>query len=262
MYYITPLNENNIIKKDKDQIDNRKVGINNLLILLKENNKLNEKLLEVEMKEIKLEEKDKNGENSEKKEKMDNSEKKETIKEVENGGDDNKNVETILPEIDIDKYKYYVIIELDETLVHYCEEDNNYFVKVRYGTEDFLEYIHKFCEVIIVSTSEIEYSEIVINSLDKNKGLINNRIYSHNYKDLDLSKINRNISKTIFICHEDNFLNAPKSNVIKLKEFDGDENDKELMKMNEEFKNIENIEIDDIRNIINKIQNIFLNGKI
>ena len=255
MYYITPIKYNieNNIKKDEDQIENRKSGINNLLILLKENKKLNEKLLEIEMKEIKLEEKEKNDDNSEKKEN--------NKKEVENGNDENNKNEGILPEIDVDKYKYYVILELDETLVHYCEEDNKYFVKVRYGTEDFLEYIHNFCEVIIVSTSEIEYSEIVINSLDKNKGLINNRIYSHNYKDLDLSKINRNISKTIFICHEDGFMSAPKTNIIKLKEFDGDEDDKELLKLIEEFKNIENIEIDDIRNVINKIQNNVLNSK-
>ena len=245
MYYITPIKYNN----GGDNIENRKSGINNLLILLKENKKLNEKLLDIEMKEIKLEEKNN----------LDNYEIEENLININKKNDEN---EKILSEIDINKYKYYVLIELDETLVHYCEEDDNYFVKVRLGSEDFLEYIHTFCEITIVSTSEIEYSEIIINNLDKNKNIINNRIYSNNYKDLDLSKINRNMSKTFFICHEYNFLGAPKSNIIKLKEFDGDEKDKEFVKLQQEFKKIENSEIDDIRNIINKMQNDILDDKM
>ena len=35
-------------------------------------------------------------------------------------------------------YKYTLFLELDETLVHYYEEGENYFVKVRQGTDEFL----------------------------------------------------------------------------------------------------------------------------
>ena len=253
MYYIMPVQNTIEISGDNNNLDieqiiNKRIsGINNLLILLKENKDLSEKLHQLEVDEIKLEELYNNMENTYEIEEVIN--KNGEMIETEN------NIEKILPEIDEKKYKYIVILELDETLVHYCEEKDNYFVIVRYGCENFIEYINNFCEVIVVSTSGIEYSDIIINNLDKNKSLINNRIYNDNFKDLDLSKINRDMNKTFFICHEYNFLNAPKSNIIKLKEFDGDEKDKEFIKLHEEFKKIENEKIDDVKTIITEIQN-------
>lgn len=50
-------------------------------------------------------------------------------------------------------------------------------------------------------------------------------------------------------------MNAPKENIIKLKEFNGDVKDKEFIKLLNEFKNIENMEIEDVRNIIPNIKN-------
>ena len=253
MYYIMPVQNTIEISGDYNNLDieqiiNKRIsGINNLLILLKENKDLSEKLHQLEVDEIKLAELYNNMENTYEIEEVIN--KNGEMIETEN------NIEKILPEIDAKKYKYIVILELDETLVHYCEEKDNYFVIVRYGCENFIEYINNFCEVIVVSTSGIEYSDIIINNLDKNKSLINNRIYNDNFKDLDLSKINRDMNKTFFICHEYNFLNAPKSNIIKLKEFDGDEKDKEFIKLHEEFKKIENEKIDDVKTIITEIQN-------
>ena len=261
MYYIMPIKntieiEYDNINLDIDQIIEKRIsGINNLLILLKENKDLNEKLLQIEMNEVKLVELYNNMEdNYEIEETIIN--KKGIIPESEN------NLEDILPDIDINKYKYSVILELDETLVHYCEEDDNYFVKVRYGCENFIEFINNFCEVIIASTSGKEYSDIIIDNLNKDNCTINNRIYSDCYKDLDLSKINRDMNKTIFICHEDSFLKAPKSNIIKLKEFDGDEKDKEFVKLLQEFKKIQNVKIDDIRKVIPDIENNIINAVI
>ena len=249
VYYINPIKYNNEINNDdldlEKKINNRISGIKNILRLLKENKDLNEKLFQIEMKEINL-----NKEVIAK-----NSEIEEKIK-YQNG----KTNEKILPNLDINKYKYSVVLELDETLVHYCEEDNNFFVKVRNGCEDFLDFIHNFCEIIIFSTSGIEYSNIVIDNLNKNSCLIDNRIYKENHKDIDLSKINRDLNKTFFICHEENFFNVPKENIIKLTEFDGDENDKEFLKLLEEFEIIENKTINDIRDIIPKIQSKVENG--
>ena len=57
----------------------------------------------------------------------------------------------ILPEFDSKKYKYSIFIDLDETIVHYYEKDNNYFVKVRIGADDFIKSMSEFCEIIIRS---------------------------------------------------------------------------------------------------------------
>ena len=248
LYFVTPIkdnNENNNYNLEiEDIIEKRISGISNLLILLKENKDLKEKLLQIEMNELMLIDTNDNINKYEIEEvilnKNENELKKAEIK--------------ILPDIDINKYKYSVILELDETLVYYCEENDNYFVKVRFGCESFITYINSFCEVIIVSTSGVEYSEIIIDNLNKNNCLINYKIINDNYKDLDLSKINRDMKKTFFICHNDNLLNAPKSNILKLKEFHGEEDDTIFVQLYEEFKKLEGNNIDDIRNIIPLIQ--------
>ena len=253
LLFINPINyiieNNNYNLEIEDIIEKRISGINNLLILLKDNKDLNEKMLQIGMNEVMLIDANDN---------IDKYEVEEVILNKNENESQKSETEKILPEFDINKYKYCVIFELDETLVHYCEDNDNYFVKVRFGCESFIQYLNNFCEVIIASTSGVEYTEIIIDNLNKNNCLINFRIISDNYKDLDLSKINRDMKKTLFICHKENFLNAPKSNIIKLKEFKGEEDDKIFVKLNEEFQKIEGNKFDDIRNIISLIQKKFI----
>ena len=263
MYYISPVKDIEININEDNMIDQRISGINNLLKLLKENKDLNQKLIDIEMKEIQLMESNYNNDNGIKENNFipeDNKNGENITGDSEAEYEDESNTENIktvliLPDMDITKFKYTVLFQLDETLVHYCEENDNYFVKVRFGAENLIEYIHNFCEVIIVSTSGIEYSDIIANNLSKNRGLISHRIYTEEYENVDLSEINRDKNKIFIICSDDDFLNAPKENIIKLKEFNGDVKDKEFIKLLNEFKNIENMEIEDVRNIIPNIKN-------
>ena len=262
MYYISPVKDIEININEDNAIDQRISGINNLLTLLKANKDLSQKLIDIEMKEIQLMESNYNNDNGIKENNTisENNKNEENItggSEAEYEDENNtSNIKTvlILPDMDINEFKYTVLFQLDETLVHYCEENDNYFVKVRFGSENLIEYMHNFCEIIIVSTSGIEYSDIIVNNLNKNRGLISHRIYSEEYENIDLSEINRDKNKMFVICSDDDFLNAPKENIIKLKEFNGDEKDKEFVKLLNEFKNIENLEIKDVRNIIPNIK--------
>jgi hypothetical protein len=160
------------------------------------------------------------------------------------------------------EYKYTLFIELDETIVHYYEEGENYFVKVRQGTEEFLKTMHQFCEIIIVSTSSKEYTDIILDNLNKDKKYIDNAIYKDlcdtNNSTIDFSKINRDNKKCIFICHNKNdFFNAPDSNVIELKEFNGEEEDKEIIFLQAELIKL-NSDINDSPDIINEIKEIII----
>ena len=164
-----------------------------------------------------------------------------------------------LPKNEEKEYKYTIFIELDETVVHYYEEGENYFVKVRQGTDDFLSTMNEFCEIIIVSTSSKEYTDIILENLNKDKKRINTAIYKDicdsNNLILDLRKINRDIKKCIFICHDKNdFFKAPESNIIELKEFNGEEQDKEIVFLQVELMKLK-IGMDDIRDIIKEINN-------
>ena len=225
IYFTTPnntsrfsLNENN-----NNNSENRN-SIIELLNLLNRNKDLNDKMVEIEK----------------------------IIPNILTTSENKNNKKVILPEMNKEKYMYSILIELDETIVHYCEDGDNYYAKVRLGLEEFLKNLNKFCEIIIVSTSGKEYSNIIIDNIDKDECHIDHRIYIEDYdlNGLNLSTINRDMKKTIFICHEKKFLNAPTDNIISLKEFIGQENDKEMIKLENEIEKLKNEEIKDIRGYI------------
>ena len=172
-----------------------------------------------------------------------------------------KEIIPLLPLMNTDKFKFSIAIELDETLVHYCEEGDNYYAKVRFGTENFLKNISNCFEIIVVSTSGKEYSNIIIDNLNiNNKCYVEHRLFIEDFSEKqDLSNINRDLRKTVFVCHDYDFINAPKENIILLKEFLGEEEDREIVKLYSELKQFINCydTIDennfDIRNVIPKI---------
>jgi hypothetical protein len=222
-----------------------KIIISNKLKKFLQNLKINEQLMnkinEIEKKEIELKSQiNQNNNNIELIEEKNNNKKK-----------------LYLPNVDKNKYKYTLFIELDETLVHYYEDGNNYFVKVRCGTEDFIKTMSEFCEIIIVSTSNKEYTDIIIKNLNKDKCYVNQTIYKEMFDDnneiLDFSLINRDMSKCIFICHEDEFFNAPKNNIVKLKEFLGEANDREIIYLHLELMKLSVNNVDNVTNIIKDI---------
>ena len=225
--------KNNRTNAKKNNIYNK---IKILLFNLKNNEQLANKLNEIEKKN--------------KNEPLDEDEEK-------NGN--------ILPEFNSTKYKYTLFIELDETLVHYYEEgDNNYFVKVRGGTEDFIKTMSEFCEIIIVSSSNKEYTDIIVKNFNKEKKYISNILYKEDFEDnndsLDFTKINRDIKKCIFICHEYDFFNAPKKNIVKLKEFLGEQNDKEIIYLQTESLKLSVNEVSDVSTVVKDIMK-FINNK-
>ena len=152
-------------------------------------------------------------------------------------------------------FQYHLIIELDETLVHYCEEKNSYYVKLRYGYESFFRSAKNFFEIIVLSSSGKEYTNIIIDCINKDEELIQGIIYSEDFDGLDLTKINRNLNKCIFICHKNNFFNAPINNIIQLSEFNGDERDREIVFLQKEISKIQKIKnVTDVSYLIEEMK--------
>ena len=269
MDFISPvkLNQTNSNTTTTNRITSS--GVLKLINLLKVNSNLNDKLFKIEMQKLSNIEnntiKDNKSSNNDNKNNIENEQKKELIQ------NNILNTETlnkpILPPMDENKYKYTIALELDETLVHYCEEGENYYAKVRFGTENFLKNISNCFEIIVVSTSGKEYSDIIIDNINKDdKCYVEHRIYTEAFKKgLDLSNLNRDVKRLMFVCHEYNFLKAPKENIILLKEFKGEEDDREIIKLYNELKLLNNdnkIEKNfDIRDLIPTImQRISLNN--
>ena len=268
MDFISPvkLNQTNNNTTTTNRI--KSSGVLKLINLLKVNSNLNEKLFKIEMQKLSNIEnntiKDNKSSNNDSKNNIEKEQKKELINNTINSEIINN---PILPPMDENKYKYTIALELDETLVHYCEEGENYYAKVRFGSENFLKNISNCFEIIVVSTSGKEYSDIIIDNINKDdKCYVEHRLYTENFKKgLDLSNLNRDVKRLVFICHEYNFLKAPKENIILLKEFKGEEDDREIIKLYNELKLLNNdnkLEKNfDIRDLIPTImQRISLNN--
>ena len=132
-----------------------------------------------------------------------------------------------------DKREYCLVLDLDETLVHFFEDNNEAYVKVRMGAENFITVLSQYCEIVIFTASTKYYCDIVIDGFDcKNK--IDYKL-CREYTDekdginiKDLSKLGRDLNKVIIIDNiEDNYKLQP-DNGLNIIDFEGDENDNEL----------------------------------
>ena len=135
-----------------------------------------------------------------------------------------------------DKREYCLVLDLDETLVHYIEEENgdNDYVKVRIGAENFVNALSEFCEIVIFTASTQYYANLIIDELEC-KDKIDYILYRQ-HTDLidgtyvkDLSKLGRDLSKIIIIDNiEENYQLQP-NNGLNIIDFEGDDSDFELI---------------------------------
>ena len=162
------------------------------------------------------------------------------------------------PKKENDKRDYCLVLDLDETLVHYFEDENESYVKVRLGTEHFIKELSKYCEICIFTASTKYYADIVIDGLEYNN-LIDFRLYRQhttmekgiNIKDL--SKLGRNLEKIIIVDNiEENYQLQP-NNGINISDFEGDENDNELEYLLEDLLEIVSVPG---KNVINELPKV------
>jgi Dullard-like phosphatase family protein len=146
-----------------------------------------------------------------------------------------------LPPIDTKKYKYTLVLDLDETLVHYIEDETEAYVQVRPYAEHFLKELCEFYEIVIFTAATEEYADIVLNELDKEKSISHKLYRRHtNYQGetfiKDLTKLGRDIKKTFIIDNiRENFMLHP-NNGLHISSFTGDEDDSELLDLIEDLK--------------------------
>ena len=132
-----------------------------------------------------------------------------------------------------DNREYCLVLDLDETLVHFFEDENEAYVKVRLGTENFIRQLSKYCEIAIFTASTKYYADKVIDGLDC-KEQIDFRLYRQHTTVInginvkDLSKLGRDLNKIIIIDNIEENYQFQKNNGLNICDFEGDENDNEL----------------------------------
>ena len=104
------------------------------------------------------------------------------------------------------------MLDLDETLIHNVEYQNDSFFLVRPGCVQFIQEMAKHYEIVIFTAALQEYADQVIDQIDVDKN-IRYRLYrqhtSQNGPFLvkDLSLLGRDVNKTIIIDNiSDNFI--------------------------------------------------------
>ncbi|CAG9335989.1 unnamed protein product [Blepharisma stoltei] len=124
------------------------------------------------------------------------------------------------------KLMYTLVLDLDETLVHYYETNNEGRVLVRPGCEEFLKGVSEWYEVVIFTAGLQDYADWVIDQIDPHK-YVNHRLYRQHamahgqsfVKDLD--KLGRDISRVIIVDNvAENFQLHPKNGIFIKSWFD------------------------------------------
>ncbi len=176
----------------------------------------------------------------------------------------------ILPDINRHKYKYSLILSLNEILIYFDKSICNYMI--RPGLFEFLKEMKEIYELILYTTNFSDYEEQIMDNLQKNNNYFDYILTRKNGIDnsynfiQDLVSLNRNIKQFIIIDTAINKFKTHKNNILTIKPFYGDiRNDKNTLNFLSQL--LQRIRIDaesseDIRISINKYKKSFIYSKI
>lgn len=164
-----------------------------------------------------------------------------------------------LPPINSQRYKYTLVVDLDETLVHYVEEETKAYVQVRPFADYFLSEMGKYFEIVIFTAAAEDYADLVLKELDK-KNNISYRLYRKHTEQKngvflkDLSKLGRDITKVCIIDNNRENFDLQPENGLHISSFLGEQNDTELFLLSKDLLMIINDDKEDIRNRLEVIR--------
>lgn len=133
------------------------------------------------------------------------------------------------------KREYSLILDLDETLIHFEEKENgaSQFL-IRPYAQMFLTEMSKYYEIVIFTAAVQDYADYILDRMDTEK-VVSHRLYRHhtsphgNVYQKDLSKLGRDLSKTLIVDNNaENFQLQP-DNGIYIKSWYDDPSDKALL---------------------------------
>ena len=157
------------------------------------------------------------------------------------------------------KYKYTLILDMDETLIHYFFTHINGMFFVRPFCFNFLRELNDIYEIITFTAGTKEYADNILNILDIDNNIIKYRLYRQHTTILgcsiykDLSKIGRDLSRVIIVDNlRENFRMQP-NNGIFIKTWTNDINDMQFKDILKILKDIVTHNVIDVRTIIQKI---------
>ena len=169
-----------------------------------------------------------------------------------------KDFAPFLPHIN-PKYKYTLVLDMDETLIHYFFTHISGMFFVRPFCFEFLKELNDLYEIVTFTAGTKDYADNILNILDIDNNIIKYRLYRQHTTILgcsvykDLSKLGRDLSKVIIIDNlKENFKMQP-NNGIFIKTWTNDINDVQFKDLLKILKDIANLNVNDVRPIIQKM---------
>ena len=156
----------------------------------------------------------------------------------------NEEIDTNVPYLKFPCNKEYtLILDLDETLICFKSsksDENIGNIHIRPGLEIFLEIIKEFYEIIIFTIGTREYANIILDLIEKknNTKYFDGRLYREHATKIgnkyikDLSKIGRDLSKTLIVDNNPHSFKFQHENGILISSYFGEKNnDKALVEL-------------------------------
>lgn len=153
----------------------------------------------------------------------------------------------------IKKKEYTLVLDLDETLIHYSPSDDTGKVNFRPHLEKFFFEIKKYYEIIIFTASLKEYADTILDHLDPQNEIFKERYYRKDLREKnncyvkDLSILKKDLSKVIIIDNLPDNFKEQKENGIFIHSWYSDENDVALLNLIPVLFEIVENDIQDVR---------------
>jgi len=131
-------------------------------------------------------------------------------------------------------HKYTLVLDLDETLIHFKidpYDENKGLLRLRPGIFDFLDSMKKYYELVVFTAATQEYADPILDALEKNTLYFDYRLYRKHciiYESdfvKDLSKLGRDLTKTMIVDNMPQNFRLQKENGIFIKTFYGEDPD-------------------------------------
>lgn len=151
-----------------------------------------------------------------------------------------------------------LVLDLDETLIHYQDEEDNAKVSLRPFLSEFLEEAAASFDLFVYTSAVKEYADTVISAIDPSSRLFKAvfcrgdllREAGESFKDL--AHVGLDLRRTIIIDNAEHNFTKQKSNGILIQSYLGDSDDTCLKDLLPLLKNIRDHDPDDVREFLDR----------
>jgi Dullard-like phosphatase family protein len=136
-------------------------------------------------------------------------------------------------------------------------------VKLRPYVKYFLKEMSKVCELVIFTAARMDYADIILNEVDKDKK-ISHRLYRQHitkYKQIqikDLSLLGRDLKKVVIIDNLKENFSKQSENGLKIGSFYGEDSDSQLLEITRMLCKIFASNHEDIRDHLQPVRDTLL----